>query len=292
MPARARELGAPARLAAFALGLALVGGAAAIAGAATGHGRAASRATHAGEMSMGRLSPAELSRTSGLTSDAGGYALVPAQTSVPRGRTSDFRFGILDAEGRPVRGFAVDGGVRVHLIVVRRDLVGYQHLHPRQLADGTWSVPLTLRAPGAYRAFADFEIGGVKTVLGHDLFVAGSFTPARLPVPALVSATDGFTVRLAHGALRAGAESPLRFAISRGGRPVPSFDAYVGHRGHLVALHDGDLSYSHVHPEPTAQVGEIVFHGELPSAGRYRLFLQFKVDGTVHTAPFTLEVGR
>ena len=47
-----------------------------------------------------------------------------------------------------------------------------------------------------------------------------------------------------------------------------------------------------MHPEPDAKVGEIVFHTELPSAGSYRLFLQFKVDGVVHTAPFTVEVAR
>ena len=29
-----------------------------------------------------------------------------------------------------------------------------------------------------------------------------------------------------------------------------------------------------------------------PTAGRYRLFLQFQVDGRVHTAAFTQEVGR
>ena len=292
MLARVRDLGAPARLVAFALGLALVGGAAAIAGAAAGRGGVANTAAHGGEMSMGRLSPAEQSRTSGLASVAGGYALVPARTTLPLGRTSDFRFRILDGEGRPVHSFDVDGGVRVHLIVVRRDLDGYQHLHPRQQADGTWSVPLALAAPGAYRAFADFEVDGVKTVLGHDLFVAGSFTPAQLPAAASATETDGFAVRLTHGELRANTESSLHFAVSRSGRPVPSFDSYVGHRGHLVALRDGDLSYSHVHPEPGAEVGEIVFHSELPSAGRYRLFLQFNIEGTVHTASFTVEVGR
>ena len=92
--------------------------------------------------------------------------------------------------------------------------------------------------------------------------------------------------------LHVGKATKLHFAISRNGKPVPSFDTYVGHRGHLVALRDGDLFYSHVHPEPDAKVGEIVFHTELPSAGRYRLFLQFKVGGVVHTAPFTVEVQR
>ena len=73
---------------------------------------------------------------------------------------------------------------------------------------------------------------------------------------------------------------------------MPTFQTYVGHRGHLVALREGDLAYSHVHPEPTRQAGEIVFHTELPTAGAYRLFLQFKRGGVVHTAPFTVEVGR
>ena len=67
---------------------------------------------------------------------------------------------------------------------------------------------------------------------------------------------------------------------------------YVGHRGHLVALRDGDLAYSHVHPISGAPAGEIVFHAELAAAGQYRLFLQFKTGGVVHTAPFTVEVER
>jgi hypothetical protein len=107
-----------------------------------------------------------------------------------------------------------------------------------------------------------------------------------------VAATDGFSVKLTHDDLRAGRATKLHFAISRNGRPVPAFDSYVGHRGHLVALRGGDLSYSHVHPEPDAQAGEIVFHSELPSAGSYRIFLQFKVGGVVHTAPFTVAVKR
>jgi hypothetical protein len=73
---------------------------------------------------------------------------------------------------------------------------------------------------------------------------------------------------------------------------VKTFEPYVGHRGHLVALRDGDLSYSHVHPLPEGGAGEIVFHTELPTAGSYRLFLQFKLAGVVHTAPFTVGVKR
>jgi len=292
MPAPFRDLGAPARLALFAAGLALVGGLAALAGAATGHGRVAVKDAHGDEMAMTELSPAAQSRASGLSSVAGGYTFAPVRTTLPEGRETAFRFRILDSSGRATHAFDVDGGVRLHLIVVRRDFVGYEHVHPKPQADGTWSVSLTLGAPGAYRAYADFEVGGVKTVLGHDLFVAGAFTPAPLPAVRSAARVGSFEISLTHDALKANKATELHFAVSRQGKPVPSFDDYVGHRGHLVALRDGDLSYSHVHPEPDAKLGEIVFHTDLPSAGSYRLFLQFKVDGVVHTAPFTVEVAR
>jgi hypothetical protein len=62
-------------------------------------------------------------------------------------------------------------------------------------------------------------------------------------------------------------------------------------RGHLVALRDGDLAYSHVHPLERAEPGRVAFDAHLAS-GAYRLFLQFKVHGRVFTAPFTVEVRR
>jgi hypothetical protein len=58
-----------------------------------------------------------------------------------------------------------------------------------------------------------------------------------------------------------------------------------------VAIRDGDLAYLHVHPDgkrPTG--GEVGFAVHVPSAGRYRLFFDFRVDGVVHTASFTLDV--
>jgi hypothetical protein len=294
MQARFRDLGAPARLAVFVAVLALIGGVAALAGAATGRGRTAPP-VHGGGANMQmetHTSAAAQSRASGLASTAAGYTLVPGRSTLPLAKQTNFRFRILDSRGAAVRKLDLDGGVRLHLIVVRRDFAGYQHLHPALEPDGSWSVPLTLSAPGVYRAFADFDVAGKKTVLGRDLFVPGSFTPRRLPAPVSTVGADGFTVALAHAGLHAGRETELRFTVARNGRPVPTFQPYVGHRGHLVALRDGDLAYSHVHPLTGGAPGEIVFHTELSAAGRYRLFLQFKIGNAVHTAPFTVEVQR
>jgi hypothetical protein len=175
----------------------------------------------------------------------------------------------------------------MHLIVVRRDLSGFQHLHPVQSGDGRWTTTLALPAAGTYRVFADFSVDGRPHTLADDLQVDGSFRSQTLPAPAVATDVDGMHVRLLAGKSRAGVESELRFRVTRGGAPV-KVDDYLGAKGHLVALRSGDLAFLHVHPDAE----RLQFASTFPSAGRYRLFLQFKVDNRVHTAAFTREVTR
>src|SRR5215207_2431412 len=96
----------------------------------------------------------------GLATADDGLRLVVATPALERGRTRTLRFRVLDAKDRPVRAFAVAHERRMHAIVVRRDLTGFQRVHPHMAADGTWSVPLRLGAPGSYRLYADFAHGG------------------------------------------------------------------------------------------------------------------------------------
>jgi hypothetical protein len=86
----------------------------------------------------------------------------------------------------------------------------------------------------------------------------------------------------------AGGETHLHFTVSRHGREITDLQPYLGARGHLVALREGDLAYLHVHPQEGPERGAgITFGAEFPSAGRYRLFLQFRHAGRVHTTAFT-----
>jgi hypothetical protein len=176
----------------------------------------------------------------------------------------------------------------MHLIVVRRDLTGFQHLHPTENADGTWSLGVTLPEAGAYRVFADFSVAGKPYTLADDLAVDGSLRSHELPAPAGAVEVDGLRVVLAEGATKAGAESALSFTVTRAGKPVALAD-YLGAKGHLVALRQGDLAFLHVHPDEH----RLKFMAAFPTAGTYRLFLQFKTtDGRLHTAAFTQEVTR
>jgi hypothetical protein len=230
-------------------------------------------------------------QANGLATSVAGFTFEPVRTRFALGSTA-FRFRIVDAHGNARHDFTREGGVQLHLIVVRRDLVGYTHVHPVVQADGSWLVRLNFTKPGVYRAFADFERAGEKTVLGTDLFVAGQLKPEPLPPAANTTTVDGYDVALSAPQLHAGNTADVTFTVTHKGAPVPSFQNYVGMRGHLVALHVGDLSYSHVHPLAANAAGQIGFRTALPSAGTYRVFLQFKIAGSVHTAPFTVRVER
>jgi hypothetical protein len=272
-----------ARLAGVAAALAALFGIGALAGgivnpSAPG-GDAKAEMGHGAEMAM---------PVRGLAVADHGLRIVVADPELRRGRTEQLHFRIVDEQGRAVRDFDIEHTKRMHLIVARRDLTGFQHLHPTMAPDGTWSTPLRLDDAGSYRLFADFSRGDEPMTLADDLEVDGPVDLKPLPLPATTAVSDGgYTVRLAEGAARAGQESELRFTITKDGRTVET-EPYLGAGGHLVALRDGDLAFLHVHP--TEDDDAIGFEATFPTAGSYRLFMQFKVDGVVQTAAFTQEV--
>jgi hypothetical protein len=223
----------------------------------------------------------------GLAVSDDGLTLELARTAATRGKRLELAFRIADRRGNTLRHFDVEHTKRMHFIVVRRDMAGFQHLHPSQAADGSWSVPVTLRDAGSYRVFADFSTAGKPHTLADDITVDGSVRSRSLPAAVGSVDVDGLRVSLTEGASRAGAESRLRFTVTRHGAPV-RVQPYLGAQGHLVALRQGDLAFLHVHPDEHS----LRFMAAFPTAGRYRLFLQFKTEGRVHTAAFTQEVSR
>lgn len=212
-----------------------------------------------------------LGAPAGLSLAANGFRLDAERTTFEARRPSEFEFDVAGA-----RRFDVVHARRLHLILVRRDLAFFQHLHPRRTEHGAWTTQLRLPAPGVYRAFADFSADGKRTVLGVDLFVPGRWEPRALRQPTRARSSDGYAVTLR-------GVDKLRFRIERAGREVAA-GLYLGARGHLVVLRAGDLAYVHTHPE----AHELAFDVELPTPGVYRAFLQYRHGGRVRTAAFLL----
>lgn len=235
----------------------------------------------------------------GLSLGLDGYALSPVEAPAGVGEISELSFQIHDAAGTPVTEYTTAHDKDLHLIVVRSDGSQFRHVHPvLDETTGTWSLPWEWAEAGTYRVFADFTLAGTDApslTLTRTVQVAGEFAPV-VPQPTRIAQVDGFTVSL-DGDLEAGSASDLTLTVTREGQPVTALEPYLGAFGHLVALRDGDLAYLHVHaegeePEAGETSGpEIAFAAEAPTAGRYLLYLDFQVDGQVHTAGFVLDAA-
>ncbi|MFD7659969.1 hypothetical protein ACFV4N_38840, partial [Actinosynnema sp. NPDC059797] len=152
------------------------------------------------------------------------------------------------------------------------------------VAGGGWAVgsavgPLPVEAAGHGVSGADHEDA------------AGAEQDRR--GPSRVARVDGYEVRL-DGELEPGEVSPVRLTVSRDGRPVTDLEPHLGSYGNLVALRQDDLVSTHLHAQGAPGDGrtpagpELSFVAELPTAGGYRLFLNFRHGGVVRTAEFTV----
>lgn len=284
----------PRRLAIFAAGLVALIAVGVGAGHLTAdHGE--HRAAEGGEPAHGAVdhgghgAGGEPAAVRGLSARQDGLNLDMKTKSLEPGKPGELAFRIFDDRGSAIEEFDVEHAKRMHLILVRRDLTAFQHLHPELAGDGTWSVEATVEDPGTYRVFADFVHRGDAFTLADDLTVSGDGDFKELPPAGRTAVTDGgLDVALEAGELQAGRASQLEFSVARDGEPVET-EPYLGAGGHLVALREGDLAFLHVHPEEGA--GAIAFDATLPTPGAYRLFLQFQHEGRVETAAFTQDVA-
>ena len=89
-------------------------------------------------------------------------------------------FQILRADGEPETDYDEVHERLMHVIVIRRDLTEFQHVHPK-LTKGIWRTEIEVPTAGSWRVFADFSSSGSQKTLGVDLQVPGDFQPAPFP---------------------------------------------------------------------------------------------------------------
>lgn len=298
----------PVRLGAFGLGLAaLFGGTFALAATVVPDGVVDDRLADAEpehddmdmETEVEDHGGHEADPVRGLSIEQDGYLMSEVAAPETVGETGVLAFGITAPDGGPLTEYTESHEKDLHLIVVRADGAEFRHVHPE--FDGeTWSLPWTWNQPGTYRVFADFVPGDtdeeLDVTLSQTVEVAGDYTPRDDNPVTRTAGVDGFEVTLT-GDLAAGATTELTVEVTKDGAPVTALEPYLGAWGHLVALREGDLGYLHVHPEGdepepgTTSGPAIVFATAAPTEGRYLLYLDFQVDGQVHTAPFVLDTA-
>ena len=217
-----------------------------------------------------------------------GFMLKLGSAELPARRGLPFWFAIAGPDGRRLRSFAVSGTTRMHLIVLRRDLAGFQHVHPAMGPNGIWTASLDLSRPGPYRAYALFRAAGADRIVSAALRVAGTYVPKPEPRPrAVVGAGGGYRVSMSRGA-RSGR---LTFRVFRGGRALSRLAWFQGGRGQLVVVRGTELAHVQADNGQAGPGKTVRFDAGLSSPGRYHLFLVFRAGGAVRTAAYTVTVG-
>jgi hypothetical protein len=228
----------------------------------------------------------------GLAVTDAGLTLVPAKTAFEPGAPAVFRFRVVDAGGSSLQDMDVGHEELMHMIVASRDMAHYQHIHPEPQSDGSWAVTLTLPEAGVYRAFADFIRDGQGHTLATDVFADGELRSRPLPPPSETASGGGYTAAITERSDGPGMVD-LTYRVSGPDGPVDGIPPYLGAAAHVVALREGDMAFIHAHADTTpgdAAGLRVAVH--VPSAGRYRVFIQFIHDGAVRTVAHTLQVRR
>lgn len=184
--------------------------------------------------------------------------------------------------------------MKYHLMVVSDDLTWFRHIHPEEQADGTYTITETFPAGGKYTLFSDLKPSdGEPTVDKQHLDVSGESSSTNEDVATkFVSEVDGYKVTLINGRdFKTNRTQDLEISIEKAGKKLSESDLeqYLGASAHIVMIGKVDKEFLHIHPVTDSRF-PVFAQTHIKEAGLYRMWAQFKIDGVVHTADFTVDV--
>ena len=182
----------------------------------------------------------------------------------------------------------------LHLFAYDPALKEFQHVHPEY--DGKhWSVDLNFAVNGNYWIWSQGELMNGNEDFSSSTRLLVQDGQDAWPAPPKLSdvrmGSDGIsTAQLDDTQLVAGEMSMLMVTLGRNDGSQPENTPYLGAFAHVVATPlEGD-SLTHVHPMDgdTPNVGMV--HMMFPTAGFYRVWIQFMDGGQLRVVPLAVEV--
>lgn len=198
-------------------------------------------------------------------------------------------------ENKQIVPLDISHEMKIHLMAVSEDLTWFRHMHPEEQTDGTYVVTKTFPKGGKYLLFADFKPSGSPQVLHRqEIEVQGNDVAGNEEITnKWVSKTDEYRVILKNGIdFRTNKTQHLEISIEKNGRELmeTNLQQYLGASAHIVMIGKVDKEFLHIHPVSDRRF-PIFAQTHIEKAGVYRMWAQFKIDGKVHTADFTVDVA-
>lgn len=192
----------------------------------------------------------------------------------------------------------------LHLIIVSTDLSFFDHVHPQQQADGSFTLDYAFPT-GNMLLFADITPTGTRSQVFRIAYPSPAETPSSLSRSAALAKSlsndDSIVAELytSPRKLITGVHTQLLFRLTQDGKPLTDLEPYIGAMGHCVLISQDTQIYLHSHPEqlfnpkPSDRGGpEIAFHARFPKPGLYKIWGQFKRGDKILVADFVLDVKK
>jgi hypothetical protein len=255
-----------------------------------------------------------------------GFEFTTSPALVRPGEKAQWRFKVFHpGTGQQVAKFEPVHERQYHLFVISQDMEHFQHIHPEEQADGTWTIDVTLPKAGYYKVLSDFlPSGGATQLLARPIVTVGYTGDLAKDRAVLVPDTnpkkvvDDITATVSYDppTFVAGLYGHLIFTLTdtATGRPITDLQTYLGAFGHTLIMSEDMVDYVHTHPLDILASGDddsmpvfvippgadlekirggptVTFDGLMPKPGRYRAWTQFRRNNTLHTFTTTFEVA-
>jgi len=244
---------------------------------------------------------------------------------VVAGRKATLRFKISHpAFDATIEKFEVVHDKQYHLFVISQDMEHFEHIHPEQHPDGTWTIDVTLPKPGYYKVLSDFlPSGGSTQFIPRPVVTAGYTGDLAADSAHLVADTvhkksiNDVTADVSFDppTFAAGLYGHLNFRLTdtSTGLPITDLQTYLGAFGHTLIMSEDMADYVHSHPidisssseesgpkqfmlpigvDPETLRGgpDVTFEGLMPKPGLYRAWTQFRRNNKLYTFATTFRV--
>lgn len=252
-------------------------------------------------------------------------SMISAPEKLVSGTATDLTFTLKNADGSPAT-LLVDMERYLHVVIVSEDQREFAHIHPDDfelltqdaIDTSTFTVRHTFPKAGTYLVVADYAHGTQLASQWFKVEVGGSdpqsATIRTYPSPGVFS---GYSVTMDHSGAYAGEVTTLKFNVTKGGKPVTDMKPYLSAVSHVSVVKNDLSAFVHTHgevhlpgaPYPPVVVrnGKIIHsmsamtppasfgpsfeaHVLFPSEGRYTVWAQIYVGGSVIPTSFTVDV--
>jgi len=245
--------------------------------------------------------------------------LTSATDNIRPGQSTKISYKITNNRDEILKDFTIAHEKIMHFILVRKDLQGFQHLHPDfNQSTGEFSVNVTFPTDGPYRIFPDFtptheNPQKLTVTLNQDINVGdlSKYKPQAVVAETVTTkSASEYDIDYYFGSTpRAGAQLDYGLTVSDPkANEQTQLEPYLGAMGHSVIIKEGSLDFIHTHavgmdmagmegmssaehaghmPEPDT----VDFSATFPEEGVYKIFTQFQVRGKVVTSDYVIKVN-